>query len=295
MSDMSTLDRRLHAFRPDLADRRLVDRVQAENYVSGQDHVVCTPTAPIHKTPDATSTMETEALMGEVFSVFDRSGDWCWGQLGSDNYVGYLPAGSLTPKEHAVSTDTQIIVQRSFVYPEAELRAPPLMQLSMGARLRVTGMAEKRGTHYQLVTLPDGREGAVIARHVQSLDTPMDDWVSLAEQFLYVPYLWGGRSSIGIDCSALVQIARLTAGKPTLRDSDMQGKMGRKLALTADFSGLRRGDLIFWPGHVAIMLDSDNIIHANGFHMATAIEPLARAEARIAEHYGKISHAMRPD
>lgn len=295
MSDMSDLDRRLHAFRPDLADERLKDRVQAAAYVRGQDHVVCTSTAPIHRHPDVTSTMETEALMGEVFSVFDQGGDWCWGQLASDNYVGYLPTSALMPKDRAVATDTQVVVQRSFIYPKAELRDPPLMQISMGARLQATGMAETRGTQYQLVTLPDGREGAVIARHVQSLDTPVDDWVSCAEQFLYVPYLWGGRSSIGLDCSALVQIARQTAGKATLRDSDMQGKMGHPLELTANFSGLQRGDLIFWPGHVAIMLDDTTIIHSNGFHMATAIEPLAQAEARIAAHYGKISHAMRPD
>lgn len=295
MSDMSTLDRRLHAFRDDLADERLKDRVDAAKYVAGTAFIVRTPTAPIHRTPKSTSTMETEAVMGETFTVFDHSSDWCWGQLQSDNYVGYMPAGSLVSKDSAVSANVQIVVQRSFVYPKAELRDPPLMQLSMGAQLRTTGTSETRGTRYQLVTLPDATEGAVIARHVQPLDKRDADWVSYAEQFLYVPYLWGGRSSIGLDCSALVQIARQTAGKSTLRDSDMQGKMGRELELTADFSGLQRGDLIFWPGHVAIMVDATNIIHTNGFHMATAIEPLAQAEARIAAHYGKISHAMRPD
>ncbi len=295
MSDMSTLDRRLHAFRDDLADERLKDRVDAANYVAGTAFIVRTPTAPIHRRPDFTSTMETEAVMGETFTVFDQSGDWCWGQLQSDNYVGYMPAGNLVSKDRSVSANVQIVVQRSFVYPNAELRDPPLMQLSMSAQLRTTGTAETRGTQYQLVTLPDGIEGAVIARHVQPLDKRDADWVAYAEQFLYVPYLWGGRSSIGLDCSALVQIARQTAGKTALRDSDMQGKMGHELELTADFSGLQRGDLIFWPGHVAIMLDATNIIHTNGFHMATAIEPLAQAEARIAAHYGKISHAMRPD
>ncbi|WP_306260550.1 NlpC/P60 family protein [Pararhizobium sp. IMCC21322] len=295
MSDMSTLDRRLHAFRDDLADERLKDRVDAANYVAGTAFIVSTPTAPIHRTADSTSTMETEALMGETFTVFDQSGDWCWGQLQSDNYVGYMPASNLISKDRAVAANAQIVVQRSFVYPKAELRDPPLMQLSMCAQLRTTGTAETRGTQYQLVTLPDGIEGAVIARHVQPLDTRNPDWVSYAEQFLHVPYLWGGRSSIGLDCSALVQIARQTSGKSALRDSDMQGKMGRELELTANFSGLQRGDLIFWPGHVAIMLDATNIIHTNGFHMATAIEPLAQAEARIAAHYGKISHAMRPD
>lgn len=295
MSDMSTLDRRLHVFRDDLADERLKGRVNAANYVSGTAFIVTTPTAPIHRTPDVTSTMETEALMGETFTVFDDSDGWCWGQLQSDNYVGYMPTSNLIPEDRAVSANAQIVVQRSFVYPKAELRDPPLMQLSMGAQLQTTGAAKTRGTQYQMVILPDGREGAVIARHVQSLEKRDADWVSFAEQFLYVPYLWGGRSSIGLDCSALVQIARQTTGKSTLRDSDMQGKMGRELELTAGFTGLQRGDLIFWPGHVAIMLDETNIIHTNGFHMATAIEPLAQAEARIAAHYGKISHAMRPD
>lgn len=295
MSDMSTLDRRLHAFRDDLADERLKDRVDAANYVAGTAFIVRTPTAPIHRAPDSASTMETEALMGETFTVFDQNDDWCWGQLQSDDYVGYMPASNLVSKDQAVSANARIVVQRSFIYPKAELRDPPLMQLSMSAQLQTTGTAETRGTQYQLVTLPDGIEGAVIARHIQSLDKRDTDWVSFAEQFLYVPYLWGGRSSIGLDCSALVQIARQTAGKTALRDSDMQGKMGRELELTADFSGLQRGDLIFWPGHVAIMLDAINIVHSNGFHMATAIEPLAQAEARIAAHYGKISHAMRPD
>lgn len=295
MSDMSTLDRRLHAFRDDLADERLKDRVDAANYVAGTAFIVSTPTAPIHRTPDSTSTMETEALMGETFTVFDQSGAWCWGQLQSDNYVGYMLASNLVSKDSAVSANAQIVVQRSFIYPKAELRDPPLMQLSMSAQLRMNGTAETRGTQYQFVTLPGGVEGAVIARHVQPLDKRDTDWVSCAEQFLHVPYLWGGRSSIGLDCSALVQIARQTCGKSTLRDSDMQGKMGHELELNADFSGLQRGDLIFWPGHVAIMLDATNIIHTNGFHMATAIESLAQAEARIAAHYGKISHAMRPD
>lgn len=295
MNDISTLDRRLHAFRDDLADKRLKDQVNAAQYVDGADNVVCAPTAPIHRHPDASSTMETEALMGEIFTVFDQSEGWCWGQLKSDNYVGYMPAGSLVSNSTAVSTNAQIIVQRSFVYPKAELRDPPLMQLTMNARLHAAGTAETRGTLYQFVTLPDGRKGAVIARHIQSPETHEEDWVSMAEQFLHVPYLWGGRSSIGLDCSALVQISRQTVGKPTLRDSDMQGKMGQKLELTSDFSGLQRGDLIFWPGHVAIMLDATNILHCNGYHMATEIEPLAQAEARIAAHYGKISHAMRPD
>lgn len=295
MNSMSGLDRRLHAYRDDLADERLRDRVSAAQYVAGKNCVIVTATAPVHRSPDAGSTMETEALMGEVFSVFETCAGWCWGQLASDDYVGYLPAEALLPQDQAVACDTRIIVQRTFVYPKAELRDPPLLDVSMGARLSVTGTAQTRGTSYKLVQLPDGRRGAVIASHADSLDKPAGDWVSQAELFLHVPYLWGGRSSLGLDCSALVQISRQSAGKSAPRDSDMQGRMGRELDLTPDFSGLQRGDLIFWPGHVAIMLDDRNIIHCNGYHMATEIEPLAQAEARIAAHYGRISHAMRPD
>lgn len=289
------LDRRLHAFRDDLADESLKGQVAATNFTGSKAYLVRTPEAPLHRKTDVSSTMETQALMGETVNVFENKDGWCWGQMACDGYVGYMPSDMLVPAMDDLLPSAQIIVQRSFVYPYAELRAPALMALSMGSRVTITGEEETRGNSYQLIRMPDGREGAVFASHIQTITDTNKDWVALAEQFLHVPYLWGGRSSIGLDCSALVQIARLTVGKPTLRDSDMLGKMGRPIELPTDFSGLQRGDLIFWPGHVAIMLDETRIIHTNGYHMATAIEPLAVAEARIAAHYGKISHAMRPD
>lgn len=295
MTQNENLDRRLHVYRSDLADIRLKGQVSSKNFVSGQPHAVCSHVAPLHRDPDATSTMETQALMGEIFNVFQTRDGWSWGQIESDGYVGYIPSDLLVSDSNAIKTNAQIIVQRSFVYPFAELRTPILTEISMGCRVRITGDAETRGTRYKTVKLPDGRQGAIIASHVSPLSEVPHDWVALAEKFLHVPYLWGGRSSIGLDCSALVQITRQTANIPTLRDSDMLGKMGAPIELTKDFSGLQRGDLIFWPGHVAIMLDDAHIIHSNGYHMLTAIEPLAIAEARIAAHYGKISHAMRPD
>lgn len=289
------LDRRLHAFRDDLADEALQGQVSASHFSSSSPYIVTEPVAPLHRSPDLASTMETQAIMGEIINVFEDKNGWCWGQMACDGYVGYVPKDMLVPATNDMQPDAQIIVQRSFVYPHAELRAPAPMALSMGCRVTLLGDAETRGTHYKLVRLPDGREGAIIANHVRPLNDTPSDWIALAEQFLYVPYLWGGRSSIGLDCSALVQISRQTANKHSLRDSDMIGHMGEPIALTHDFSGLKRGDLIFWPGHVAIMLDETRIIHTNGYHMATAIEPLAVAEARIASYYGKISHAMRPD
>lgn len=289
------LDRRLHAFRDDLADEALKGHVASKSFTSSTPYLVTVPEAPLHRAADLSSTMETQALMGEIIHVFESKDGWCWGQMACDGYVGYIPSDMLIRAVDDMLPSAHITVQRSFVYPFAELRAPALMALSMGSRMTITGDAETRGTSYKLVRLPDGSEGAVIASHIQPIEETDEDWVALAEQFLHVPYLWGGRSSIGLDCSALVQIARLTAQKASLRDSDMLGTMGQPIELTTDFSGLVRGDLIFWPGHVAIMLDDTRIIHSNGYHMLTAIEPLAVAEARIAAHYGKISHAVRPD
>ncbi len=288
-------DRRLNAFRDDLADQKLKNRINAPDYVGSALYLVSSPVAPMHRRPDKTSMMENQALLGETVKVFEIKDGWCWGQLQSDGYVGYFPQHDLCTAARASSPGHVVQVQRSFVYPQAELRDPPLCALSMGAAVQVTGKAQTRGTDYALVTLPNGNEGAMIARHLRSRQEPVADWVSLCEQMIHVPYLWGGRSSIGLDCSALVQVARQMAHKPCLRDSDMQAEMGEVLELKPDFSGLQRGDLIFWPGHVAVMLDERNLIHANGHHMAVAIEPLAEAEARIAAHYGPISGARRPD
>ncbi|MBL4645753.1 MAG: C40 family peptidase [Rhizobiales bacterium] len=288
-------DRRLNAYRADLADRKLKGRISVENYVGNALHLVSAPVAPMHRKPDPTSMMESQALMGETVKVFEIKNGWCWGQLQSDGYVGYLPQADLCTVARASVPSHVVQVHRSFVYPEAELRDPPLCALSLGAAVQVTGQAQTRGTDYVLVTLPNGDEGTMIAKHLRALDNPVSDWVSLCEQYLHVPYLWGGRSSVGLDCSALLQVPRLMAHKPTLRDSDMQSTMGTELELKPDFGGLQRGDLIFWPGHVAIMIDESNIIHANGHHMSVEIEPLAQAEARIAAHYGKISGARRPD
>ncbi|MEP4432878.1 MAG: NlpC/P60 family protein, partial [Hyphomicrobiales bacterium] len=274
----SKLDRRLHAFRDDLADEALKGQVESTNFTDSAPYLVAVSEAPLHREANFSSTMETQALMGETIHVFENKDGWCWGQMACDGYVGYVPSATLVAAQDEGLPTAQITVQRSFVYPLAELRAPALMALSMGSRVTVIGDGETRGTAYKLIRLPNGKEGAMIASHIQPISNTELDWVSLAEQFLHVPYLWGGRSSIGLDCSALVQITRLTAQKKSLRDSDMLGKMGQPIDLNADFSGLTRGDLIFWPGHVAIMLDDTRIIHSNGYHMLTAIEPLAVAE-----------------
>jgi cell wall-associated NlpC family hydrolase len=173
------------------------------------------------------------------------------------------------------------------VYPEAELRKPPRAALSMGSRITVTGEAETRGTRY--FTLADG--GAVIARHCLPLgQTIADDYVSIAETFVETPYLWGGRSGFGIDCSGLVQLAMMMAGRKAPRDSDMQAFLGEEIVREQ----LRRGDLVFWKGHVGVMENEQTLLHANGHTMSVARENLNAAIERIGWLYDRPTGYRRP-
>jgi len=159
------------------------------------------------------------------------------------------------------------------------MKLPPTAALSIGSRIALGDTVETRGTLYRLVA---GGTKAVVASHVAPLDAPPEpDYVAVAERFLNVPYLWGGRTSLGLDCSALVQLSLMVAGADAPRDTDMQrdglgSPVGGGIA-----ASLRRGDLVFWPGHVAIVTSPDTIVHASGHHMTVVTEPLADAIARI--------------
>lgn len=282
------LDRRLYAYRPDLADIRLRDRVAAERYTDGMPAEVIVPVADIRPRPDAACSIDTQALFGEALTVFDSSGGWAWVQLAADGYVGYVreqdigqDSGEIT---HVVS------VPRSFVYPGADLRFPHLKALSMGSRLRITGAAETRGTAYAL--LEDG--SAIIAAHLRpAADIAAEDAVSVAVRFLGTPYLWGGRSGFGIDCSGLVQMALAMTGKTAPRDSDQQAAgLGRIIDPETD--GLQRGDLVFWKGHVGFIEDPETLLHASGGTMDVTREPLRDAIDRIARLYGLPTCYRRP-
>ena len=271
------LDRRLHAFRPDLADERLREQVKADRFVAGDPARVAVPVAPLRHLPDLAHGIDTELLLGETVRVFDRKDGWAWVQAEQDGYVGYLPEAQLAEPEDATHV---VCVQRTFVYPEAELRRPPVSILSMGSRIRVTGEAETRGTRY--LTLDDGT--ALIASHCLSLDRRMtDDYVEVAARFLETPYLWGGRSGFGIDCSALVQLSMMMAGQAVPRDSDMQSAAGSEIGRDE----LRRGDLVFWKGHVGIMEDERTLLHANGHTMTVARENFEAAVERIGWLYSR--------
>lgn len=279
------LDRRLHAFRPDLADLALKGQVEADRFVSPQPAIINRPVVALRPKPDLTIGIDTELLMGEEVRVFERNNGWAWVQAVDDDYVGYLPEDALGP---VVAPTHVVTAPRTFVYSGADLRFPARMALSVGSRLTITGEAETRGTRYLL--LADG--GALVAGHLRPLLEPaVADYVSVAGLFLETPYLWGGKSGFGIDCSGLVQLSMRMAGHKAPRDSDMQA-VG--LGTPIERQDLKRGDLVFWKGHVAIMEDKTRMIHANGNTMSVARETLEAAIERIGWLYGTPTGYRRP-
>ena len=280
------LDRRLNAYRSDLADEALIDDVSAERFERGAPAQVAVAVASLRSRPDASLSIDTQILFGEDVLVFERAGGWAWVKALSDGYVGYLSESSLRPVDPAPSH--HVVVPRTFLYPGPDLRFPFSESLSMGSRVSVTGEAETRGTRYFI--LADGR--AVVAAHCLPLGAYSDDdYVSIAARFMETPYLWGGRSGFGIDCSGLVQLALNMTGRRAPRDSDMQASgLGEPITR----SELRRGDLVFWKGHVGIMEDEETLLHASGHTMTVARENFEAAVARIGWLYQAPTGYRRP-
>lgn len=265
-------DRRVTPFRPDLADERLRGRVEAERFCAGSTLRVVAPAAPVRRHPSPDAPLDTEALMGEAVTVYDEQEGFAWGQLHGDGYVGYLPAAALAAPGPAPTH--RVGVLRTFRYPGPNLKLPPEDFVSLNARVAVVA---RDGDFAHLDV-----GGYLYAPHLAALESREPDFVAVAERFLHTPYLWGGRTSLGLDCSGLVQTVLQAAGMNAPRDSDMQeDELGEAVALGRNLSGLRRGDFVFWKAHVGIMLDAVRLLHANGHHMTTTIEPLALAEARI--------------
>jgi cell wall-associated NlpC family hydrolase len=282
---MTTLDRRLHAFRPDLADAALQGQVEATRFVTPEPARIALPVVDLHPTRDMTAGIDTQLLLGEKVVVLERAGGIAWVQAVADGYVGYLPEQALGAPEEPTHV---VYVPRTFLYPGPDLRFPRRDTLSMGSRITVVGEAETRGTRYGL--LADG--SALILRHLRPLsESPAEDFVAVAALFMETPYLWGGKSGLGIDCSGLVQLSMAMAGLKAPRDSDMQAA---DLGQSIPREELRRGDLVFWKGHAAIMEDEVMMIHANGHTMTVARETLADAIERIGWLYGTPTGYRRP-
>lgn len=286
---MTAHDARLHAFRTDLADIRLKGEVTAERFVTGRPARIAAAVADLRRAPRLDSGIDTQFLFGDDVLVFDEAEGWAWIQGERDGYVGYVRIEELKARE-AVATHI-VSAPRTFIYPGPDLRFPRSGQLSMGSTVTVTGAAETRGTHYAVLASGE----TIIAGHLRSIGEHAADYVTVAEAFLGTPYLWGGASGFGIDCSGLVQLSMRMAGRDVLRDTDMQvASLGHPLDIGPDRSGLKRGDLVFWKGHVAIMTDGEMMIHANGHTMTVSREGLKEAIVRIGYLYGGPTAFRRP-
>jgi cell wall-associated NlpC family hydrolase len=282
---MPAFDPRLTPARADLAAKELEGKVEAARFVDGRAYEVIEPQTPLRAAPEPDAPLLTEALKGERVAIYDTNAEgWAWGQLAADGYVGWLPANALAPA--GAPPTHKVAALRTFVFPAPSIKLPPLEALPLGARLAIVRVED-----HMAVT----RSGAFVpSPHLAPLDVDEPDFVAVAGRFLGVPYLWGGKTALGLDCSGLVQVALTAAGISCPRDSDMQEQaLGVPTGTSADFADVQRGDLIFWKGHVAIVRDGANLLHANAFHMAVAIEPIAEAIARIRAAGSEITSVRR--
>jgi cell wall-associated NlpC family hydrolase len=280
-----SFDPRVTPVRPDLAAAHLRGQVEAARFVEGTDFEVFDPVAPVRRSPVPDALLETEALKGERVTIYDEDGEgWGWGQLHADRYVGWLPMNAL--RAPGPEPTHKVVAVRTILFPGRSIKAQPVEGLPLGCRLAITG------DDGELARLASG--GYVPVRHLAPLDAAAPDFVAVAERFIGVPYLWGGKTSLGIDCSGLVQVALTASGIVCPRDSDMQQRaLGTAIAM-GDLTGLRRGDLMFWKGHVGVMRDAATLLHANAFHMAVAAEPLREAVERISAAGSEVVAVKRP-
>ena len=257
--------------RDDLAASHLKGKLEAPRFADGMLRAVVIGTAALRGKPSSYAGLDTELLCGERFTVYDEKDGWAWGQSGADCYVGYVQSPALgepgPPPTHRVTA------LRTPIFPAADLKRPPIDFLPMNAKIAVLGQEGK----YARIA-----QGHVPATHIAPAASWAADWVAIAERFLGVPYLWGGKTATGLDCSGLIQTALEAAGIAAPRDTDMmEAGLGQAIEPGAKLSGLTRGDLVFWRGHMGVMLDGVRLLHANAFHMEVAIEPVGGAVARI--------------
>jgi cell wall-associated NlpC family hydrolase len=282
---MIKLDPRRHAYRADLADAALKEKVRAQRYAEGEVRQICAPQIAVRAAPRFDAPLLTEALHGEYLTVFDAQEGWAWVQLRDDSYVGYAPLDGLStlPEEPT----HKVAARLTYVYPAPDIKQPPFMRLSFSSRVSVASNVD--GKLWELT-----RGGYVFGDHIVGFRERARDFVRVAERMVGTPYLWGGKSALGIDCSGLVQLSLQAAGAFCPRDSDMQMEEVGEAIDSAQLDSIQRGDLLFWKGHVGIAQSADWMVHASGAHMEVVVEPVRRAIERIGESYGPLVAIKRP-
>ena len=259
-----SFDPRLTLARPDLADQRLEGVLRAERYVAATPMQVSCSVAALRREPARHSEQADQLIFGELFDVLEERDGWAWGQARRDGYVGYVEAEALA---QPVLAPTHVIAAlRTYAFAEPDVRSAAVGLFSLNALVTVE---ERQGRFVR-----GARSGWFVEAHLASVGEPAAaEPIGIAEQFAAAPYLWGGRESLGLDCSGLVQQALYAVGQGCPRDADMQERvLGREIPAEA----LLRGDLVFWDGHVAWMVDEHRVLHANASAMAVSVEPLAQ-------------------
>jgi len=229
-------------------------------------YAVIAPNADIREKPDYNALkgkLETQLVFGEVFVVEEEQGNWVRGHCAHDKYPGWVEKRYLRP---AAPVTHVITAARSQVYREATMKSACLGSLSFGSRVQVTELGES------FAKLADG--SWIYQKHISPIGEKQPDYLATAKKFIETPYYWGGRSGFGIDCSGLVQVCLALAGIAAPRDTEQQ------ITLGTETDRPRHSDLVFFKGHVGIMVDADTILHANAFHMKVTVEPLWEVDAR---------------
>ncbi|MBM9593225.1 C40 family peptidase [Roseitranquillus sediminis] len=258
-------DRRLLFANERVAAEALAGQVESARLVRPEPRQVAVFATFLHARPDG--ARDRQILLGDQVEVIEEREGWSFARVAKDGYVGYVATADLAPRTSATHAVTR---RHTHLYPEPDLKLPPVARLPFGGRVAVEAV-EGRWARTAGGFLPDA--------HLRRIDAPMTDPLSVAEMFLGTPYLWAGNTGDGIDCSGLVQVACLACGIACPGDSDQQEQaLGTRLP---DGAPLRRGDLIFWRGHVGWLADTNRLLHANAHAMAVTFEPLAEALARI--------------
>ncbi|WP_416897841.1 MAG: NlpC/P60 family protein [Minwuia sp.] len=278
------LDPRRHPFRDDLAAAYLKDRAGPVRLVRPAAMQVCTEVAAIRARPEPDAMQISELLFGEPVDVYEDNDGWSWCQGGLDGYVGYVETASLAAPGPAATH--MVSARLSHVFPEPSIKLRPAGRLTLGARIAV------RSVDGRFAALEGG--GHVIASHLRRIGDPESDPLAVALRCIGAPYLWGGRSSHGLDCSGLVQVAHQACGLLPPRDSDMQAaELGDQQPLPGGPERLARNDVVYFPGHCMIADGEGGLVHANATHMMVTHEPASVVFERTRGGWGSVTHVRR--